>query len=250
MKNLQRQKGFTLVELAIVLTIIGLLIGGILKGQQLIANARVTAQMAQVQGIDAATTTFRDAYGALPGDLSTATTRVANCTGPCTNGNGDGLITAAGAAASAVSPSGGAAQTLPGTGTELDGYWAMLADANLISGSNAGTGWTATFGVLYPNAKINGGLQVATYTDGYIYISNTTTISAEAGPGTGTMTPAQAAQIDRKMDDGDAVTGSVMAGGTFGAAATPAAGPCATAAGVYNETDTTKDCGQFYRIQQ
>ena len=40
MKKLHQQKGFTLVELAIVLTIIGLLIGGILKGQQLMENAR------------------------------------------------------------------------------------------------------------------------------------------------------------------------------------------------------------------
>ncbi len=77
MKRLQQQKGFTLVELAIVLTIIGLLIGGILKGQQLITNARVTAQMAQVQGVEAATTTFNDTYQGLPGDLTTATTRVA-----------------------------------------------------------------------------------------------------------------------------------------------------------------------------
>src|ERR1700722_13648053 len=93
MKRLQQQKGFTLVELAIVLTIIGLLIGGILKGQQLITNARVTAQMAQIQGIEAATTTFNDTYQGLPGDLSTALTRVPNCvTLGCTNGDGNGIV--------------------------------------------------------------------------------------------------------------------------------------------------------------
>ncbi|TAL35563.1 MAG: prepilin-type N-terminal cleavage/methylation domain-containing protein, partial [Alphaproteobacteria bacterium] len=43
MKRLNTQKGFTLVELAIVMTIIGLLIGGILKGQELMQNARITA---------------------------------------------------------------------------------------------------------------------------------------------------------------------------------------------------------------
>ncbi|MCK5555335.1 MAG: prepilin-type N-terminal cleavage/methylation domain-containing protein, partial [Alphaproteobacteria bacterium] len=62
MKKIHRQKGFTLVELAIVLTIIGLLIGGILKGQQLMQNARVTATIAQIQAIESATTTFRDTY--------------------------------------------------------------------------------------------------------------------------------------------------------------------------------------------
>src|ERR1700733_9625896 len=94
MKRLQRQKGFTLVELAIVLTIVGLLIGGILKGQQLIANARVTSQMAQEQGIQAAVTTFNDTYQGLPGDLNPATTRIPNCTNPnfCFDGTGGGTV--------------------------------------------------------------------------------------------------------------------------------------------------------------
>jgi prepilin-type N-terminal cleavage/methylation domain-containing protein len=48
------QAGFTLVELAIVMIIIGLLIAGVLKGQELIANARVTSTVAQVKAIDAA----------------------------------------------------------------------------------------------------------------------------------------------------------------------------------------------------
>jgi prepilin-type N-terminal cleavage/methylation domain-containing protein len=54
------QAGFTLVELAIVMIIIGLLIAGVLKGQELIANARVTSTVAQVKAIDAAISTFKD----------------------------------------------------------------------------------------------------------------------------------------------------------------------------------------------
>ena len=61
------QAGFTLVELAIVMIIIGLLIAGVLKGQELIGNARVTATVAQIKGIDAATSTFKDTYSDLPG---------------------------------------------------------------------------------------------------------------------------------------------------------------------------------------
>ncbi|MCB9991587.1 MAG: prepilin-type N-terminal cleavage/methylation domain-containing protein [Rhodospirillales bacterium] len=63
----KRQAGFTLVELAVVMIIIGLLIGGVLKGQELIANAQITGTASAVKSIDAATTTFRDTYAALPG---------------------------------------------------------------------------------------------------------------------------------------------------------------------------------------
>ena len=86
----QEEAGFTLVELAIVMIIIGLLIGGILKGQELIANAQITGTASCVKGIDAATTTFRDTYAAMPGDMTNAGTRLPNCAvAPCTN-TGDG----------------------------------------------------------------------------------------------------------------------------------------------------------------
>ena len=58
--NRTSQSGFTLVELAIVLMIIGLLIGGILRGQELMENARVTSTIQQTKAYDGATTTFRD----------------------------------------------------------------------------------------------------------------------------------------------------------------------------------------------
>ena len=67
-KNMRAEGGFTLVELAIVMIIIGLLIAGVLKGQALIANAQVTATVAQIKSIEAATSTFRDTYASIPGD--------------------------------------------------------------------------------------------------------------------------------------------------------------------------------------
>ncbi|MDY7031829.1 MAG: type II secretion system protein, partial [Thermodesulfobacteriota bacterium] len=64
----KRQAGFTLVEIAIVLVIIGLLIGGVLRGQSMIQSARVKRVAKQADEIRAAVMTFFDQYGQFPGD--------------------------------------------------------------------------------------------------------------------------------------------------------------------------------------
>lgn len=68
--NLPRmaQRGFTLIEIAIVLVIIGLLLGGVLQGQQLIENSRVKSATNDFNGIAAAVFSYQDRYGRLPGD--------------------------------------------------------------------------------------------------------------------------------------------------------------------------------------
>ncbi len=81
-------RGYTLVELAIVLVIIGLLLAGVLKGQQLIQNARVKNVMQQVDGIRAAVFGFYDKYGVFPGDENNPNLP----SGDTHNGNGDGRI--------------------------------------------------------------------------------------------------------------------------------------------------------------
>jgi len=62
------QSGFTLVEVAIVLVIIGLLVGGILKGQEMIKNAKVKNFTKQADELRAAVNTYRDRYRIFPGD--------------------------------------------------------------------------------------------------------------------------------------------------------------------------------------
>jgi prepilin-type N-terminal cleavage/methylation domain-containing protein len=66
----QHQRGFTLVEIAIVLMIVGLLIGGILRGQELIQSARVRNIIDQKAAIQTAYIGFLDRYRMLPGDLT------------------------------------------------------------------------------------------------------------------------------------------------------------------------------------
>lgn len=68
MVSIKKQRGFTLVEIAIVLIIIGLLLGGILQGQELIASARVRNIADQNSGVQAAYYGFIDRYRQVPGD--------------------------------------------------------------------------------------------------------------------------------------------------------------------------------------
>ena len=65
---MQRQRGFTLVEIAIVLVIIGLLLGGILKGQEMITQAKIKNVIADFSGISAAYHGYVDRYKKIPGD--------------------------------------------------------------------------------------------------------------------------------------------------------------------------------------
>jgi len=226
-KSRKSEKGFTLVELAVVMIIIGLLIGGILKGQELIGNAQVTATVAQLKGIDAATSTFRDMYDALPGDISNAVQRLPNCINQCLiPGNGDSTLPGA-----------------PGTAVgENLGFWAHLSAADLITGVDNSS--NVVFGQGLPAAKVGGGLAV-----GFTFNGALTGAAAGRGghwvnlqgtpgiPASPSMTASQAARIDRKMDDGAPATGSVI-------------GINACAAGaIYNEAQDQLNCSIYIRIQ-
>ncbi len=115
-----KQKGFTLVEIAIVLVIVGLLIGGVLKGQEMITNAKIKRIESDNAGIAAAMFSYQDRYLQLPGDDSDATGRFDGVDATFANGTGDGLI--AGAWDSAVAD----AETVQ--------FWRHLRAAGLVPG--------------------------------------------------------------------------------------------------------------------
>jgi prepilin-type N-terminal cleavage/methylation domain-containing protein len=84
----RRQSGFTLIEIAIVLVIIGLLLGGILKGQELINSARVKNLGTDFRNIPLFVYGYQDKFRTLPGDDPNAVTHV----GATGNGDGNGVI--------------------------------------------------------------------------------------------------------------------------------------------------------------
>jgi prepilin-type N-terminal cleavage/methylation domain-containing protein len=95
--QLKKQTGFTLVEIAIVLVIVGLLIGGVLKGQEMITNAKLKRIESDNAGIAAAMFSYQDRYLQLPGDDSAAVGRFdvySSGSGGAldANGDGDGII--------------------------------------------------------------------------------------------------------------------------------------------------------------
>lgn len=245
-KKPQQTNGFTLVELAIVMTIIGLLIGGVLKGQEMIRNARITATIAQIKAYQAATETFRDKHDNLPGDLSYAQTRLPGCTAVnyCFNGNGNGRI----------------GQDSNGTNTfylnqlgstapfvETSMFFKHLALADLISGVNSlSNPDTPAWGQSHPSTPIAGGFNVLFHgqTAGlgghWLRIQNPLTPGGAINQpnGQNPLTPSEAAQIDRKMDDGDADQGYVYPGQGSGTGCTPA----------YDEQITVRNCLLFVRV--
>ena len=87
-------RGFTLVEISIVMIIIGLLIGGVFGGMRLIDIAKANSISSQLKAIESSTLTFKSIYGRLPGDLRNPNARLPNCTSaPCSvSGNGNGSI--------------------------------------------------------------------------------------------------------------------------------------------------------------
>ncbi|MGB0866238.1 MAG: prepilin-type N-terminal cleavage/methylation domain-containing protein, partial [Granulosicoccaceae bacterium] len=86
---MKKQQGFTLVEIALVLVVIGLILGGLLKGQALIDNARARSMATQIDNVSAAWYGFVDRYRALPGDFQAADTRIST---DMNSGDGDGRI--------------------------------------------------------------------------------------------------------------------------------------------------------------
>jgi prepilin-type N-terminal cleavage/methylation domain-containing protein len=208
-----RQSGFTLVEIAIVLVIIGLLLGGVLKGQEMIENSRVKNAVNDMNGVSAAFNSYVDRFRRIPGDdgpIATLTGRGGSWAPVTLAGNNNGTL--------AITQ----AQVFTGGG-EGAAFWQHLKAAGFISGNPADTGVNAL-----PRNAFNGLLGVGTGVTG----TTGTTVCLGQVPGK------SARQIDTQLDDGVSNTGSIRA--TLGVAGTNTAPGAASA--TYDDAQTYTVC--------
>lgn len=251
--NISKNSGaFTLVELAVVIVIIGFIIGGVLVGKSMIRSSQVLALTADIQKFKSAIDMFQKKYNALPGDMFNAQNywgAAANCTSDQTtlatcNGDGDGKIES-NAASGAI-------------GNENFLLWKHLANAELIKGSYVGrtdgsTNYSATdrnspstklknglwytenFGTIPPSSDWGGNAFNGVY-DHTLEVGART---ANTRPVGGIITANEASALDSKIDDSKPGTGNMRARITWqlctirpGTTASPASSEFDTA--VYN----------------
>jgi prepilin-type N-terminal cleavage/methylation domain-containing protein len=233
---MQKHAGFTLVEIAIVMVVIGFLVGGVVKGQELVRSAQLRRLIVDHDGFGAAIRAFGDRYQHMPGDYGQASIHI-GCTPACLNGNGNRRVES---------------NATPVAGSEVHEelqVWHHLAGARFIQGN-----FVMTAGDTVPTLQ-NSPVNFAQRYWEFIFDGSFGTVASGAtrhNLKTGNQIPADiVAQLDLKVDDGLPNTGTVQfspfAPGdiapTGGAVAAPA---CTSAAGpvaVWNVINGTANCG-------
>lgn len=261
-----RADSFTLIELSIVLFIIGLIVGGVLVGKDLIRSAQVMGVWDEVQDIKTAINIFSLKYNCIPGDCNNAEsfwgsdgscpTTAANSTAKqeTCNGNGDKKI-----------GDWSGSSSVSGMRYEWYRLWQHLANAGLIKGQYSGTpGALGDYDCVSPSncwvSKLEGGRYRIIYVDlaagtsslypmlpGH-YLSIGLPVGGSGNPIGAIFTPLDAFQLDTKYDDGKPGTGSIVSR-KQGDAITPNCASSTTASTATYRTDLdTKECSLYIKV--
>lgn len=259
-------KGFTLIELSIVIVIMGLIIGGILVGRDLIASAGIRAQVSQIEKYNSTVHAFRNKYGGIPGDLTR--TEAAGFglyyitygpyIGNAGYGDNNGIINSRVAGITSFAG-------------EPFMFWRQLSDAGMIDGSYGSFLNTAaecaaggTPNSFFPQTKI-GKAHIETNSPGngvnYFVIANILTISSCGVGGGGhntnanALTAQEAYAIDSKIDNGFPASGVVFAINgsndlnSYTTWTTVSAVAGCVASSAYALTQTTQSCSLRFKFQ-
>lgn len=257
--NGRMQRGFSLVELSIVLVILGLLVGGILGGQSLIRASRLRAVTSEVELYLAATSNFHDRYNALPGDMPDATqywgaqnADPATCRATASTG----ILTCDGDASGRIGTMDAGV-----TYSESHRYWQHLANAGLLDGQYngvAGAGGAASvepgknapvsrlgngsgYGLTWWGTRgLANGFYPGDYDHSYIF-----GLAGGSGmPDGGILLARELENIDRKMDDGMPAFGTVT---SFAANTRPACVTSDADTARYLVDNPTKGCAAIFK---
>lgn len=219
----QQEKGFTLIELSVVLAIIGLLVAGIVAGQNLVKQAKLRNIVREQDEVRQSLNAFKLRYDALPGDFDNAYSFWgANCasTADRCNGDKDRQIEITG--------------TDINDGMEIYRFWQHLNLAQVYNGAFTGQGGgtdgdagaiQGTIGVNIPASKMQGIGITPIYTTGTTYTTATYSGNVLIFGGEvedelatlGKFSATDAYNIDIKADDGAPLTGVALSAGTTGA---------------------------------
>lgn len=207
----RQHSGFTLIEIAIVLIIIGLLLGGVLKGQELINSAKVKNFANDFRQIPLLIYGYQDKYRALPGDDANATSHLASAV----TSSGNALLTPTAATLGNGVLNGNYNST--NTADETLAFWQQVRLAGLATGSTDFSSASAIAAAAPTNTD-----------SGRIGVQSTAPITNMTGSYFVCSEGIQgklAAQLDRTLDDGNTASGSmrVATGPYSGTALTPVA---------------------------